>query len=197
MKSSKMRNRSYSPTKIEFHVSRFDGRMGGFKLTGRDLFRNGRWNWKRLESRIVDTALFDAKSGDELLINYKFSVYDMSELRLCSEEFESNSSNEILVVRTNEEGHYPEKVYEAMKEQQRQTRPSSGHQSRSFNGGILSSKFFSCHRLKDDSMAGVGYKTSIKSKPFVLRSLCLDLFRISGCFNSVSHGTVSLTHIYR
>ncbi|KAI5807840.1 hypothetical protein DFH27DRAFT_542796 [Peziza echinospora] len=115
---------SPSPHRIKFYISRAEPitpltSPRSLHLTGRDLVRNGRWMWERLFDRIQDKLQFDHALGDEILLNMQYPIDTLKDLPEYENIFRHCGENEIMVIRTDSTGKYPEWVYREMREKQK------------------------------------------------------------------------------
>jgi len=115
---------SPSPADFVFRVSRTGVATNPpltdrpFKVYGRDFIKSGRWMWQQLITTIKDRTHFDP-SQDEILLNWVIPLPNIDMLRDQGKEMKRMLENEILVIRTSREGHWPEWVYERVKERRR------------------------------------------------------------------------------
>lgn len=89
-----------------------------FKIPGADFIRGARWMWSQLFSMITECTRFDPDK-DEILLNWTTCLPKIEMLKEQQKEMIDMGENEILVVRT-ENGHYPEWIYDKVKERRRQ-----------------------------------------------------------------------------
>ncbi|KAF8426097.1 hypothetical protein BGX38DRAFT_1147143 [Terfezia claveryi] len=89
-----------------------------FKVYGRDFIRSGRWMWQQLITTIKDRTHFDS-CHDEILLNWVIPLSNIEMLRDQGKEMKRMLENEIIVIRTTGEGHWPEWIYDRMKERRR------------------------------------------------------------------------------
>ncbi|RPB21742.1 hypothetical protein L211DRAFT_416726 [Terfezia boudieri ATCC MYA-4762] len=89
-----------------------------FKVYGRDFIKSGRWMWQQLITTIKDRTHFDS-CHDEILLNWVIPLSNIEMLRDQGKEMKRMLENEIIVIRTTGEGHWPEWIYDRMKERRR------------------------------------------------------------------------------
>ncbi|KAF8420721.1 hypothetical protein EV426DRAFT_242139 [Tirmania nivea] len=115
---------SPSPVDFVFHIIRTGAATNPpltdrpFKVYGRDFIKSGRWMWQQLITTIKDRTHFDS-CHDEILLNWVIPLPNIEMLRDQGKEMKRMLENEIIVIRTTREGHWPEWVYERVKERRR------------------------------------------------------------------------------